>query len=211
MKNISFFSFSAWFITIHIKTSFSPEPFEPFDQFQEQELGQSISYCGYGYGPPQMDTSRPNSDLDGYSDIWEPCCRWSSPEKGRNFTDSGSITPEFMFSTLIQACEERCTQTWTRVYLNWNCTRCTLQTSSPEPSLGGEEEVVCQVHKYSFSPNVNEEVAKYPNAKLARRGVLGLPLSWHWDEPVEVLHLFWSTSYEYTNIMATPDMITYFL
>jgi hypothetical protein len=29
----------------------------------------------------------------------------------------------------------------------------------------------------SFNPNVNEEVAKYPDAELARRGVLGLPLS----------------------------------
>ena len=59
----------------------------------------------------------------------------------------------------------------------------------------------------SFNPNVNEEVAKYPDAELARRGVLGLPLSWHWDESVEVLPLFWSTSYEYTDITATPDMV----
>ena len=29
----------------------------------------------------------------------------------------------------------------------------------------------------SFNPNVNEEVAKYPDAELARRGVLGLPPS----------------------------------
>ena len=31
--------------------------------------------------------------------------------------------------------------------------------------------------EFSFNPNVNEEVAKYPDAELARRGVLGLPLS----------------------------------
>ena len=35
-------------------------------------LRYGISYCEYGYGPPQMDTSRPNLDLDGYSDIWDP-------------------------------------------------------------------------------------------------------------------------------------------
>ena len=33
---------------------------------------QILSKCwGWSNGPPQMDTSRP--DLDGYSDIWNPC------------------------------------------------------------------------------------------------------------------------------------------
>jgi hypothetical protein len=58
-------------MTAHLKTQFSHEPLELFKQFQE--LGQSIGYCGYGYGPPppQLDTRRPNSD--GYLDIWDPC------------------------------------------------------------------------------------------------------------------------------------------
>ena len=50
----------------------------------------------------------------------------------------------------------------------------------------------------SFNPYANQEVAKYPDAKLARQGVHGFPLSWLWDESVEVLPLFWSTSYELT-------------
>ena len=60
-----------------------------------------------------------------------------------------------------------------------------------------EENLSAKCTECSFNPNVNEEVAKYPDAELARRGVLGLPPSWHWDESVEVLPLFWSTSYEY--------------
>ena len=126
----------------------------------------------------------------------------------------------------------------------WDCTWCTLQTSSPPPCRLRSGELVCKVHlvqfqlKYtrghawvhlssqarigvlkhelgctwvetaegalcrqvlrsraceaeenlsakctecSFNPNVNKEVAKYPDAELARRGVLGLPLSLHWD------------------------------
>ena len=37
--------------------------------------------------------------------------------------------------------------------------------------------------------------------KLLRQGVLGLPQSWHWEESSKVLPLFWSTSYEYLNII----------
>ena len=103
------------------------------------------------------------------------------------------------WSSPILACEERWTWTWTRVHLSWNCTRCTSQTSSPERSLRGGGELVCKVHQVQFQPNINKEVSKYPYAELARRGILGLPLSWHWDESVEVLPLFWSTSYEYTD------------
>ena len=62
-----------------------------------------------------------------------------------------------------------------------------------------EEKLSAKCTECSFNPNVNEEVAKYPNAELARRGLLGLPLSWHWDESVEVLPLFWSTSDECTD------------
>ena len=62
-----------------------------------------------------------------------------------------------------------------------------------------EESLPAKCTECSFNPNVNEEVSKYPDAKLTRRGVLGLPLSWHWDESVEVLPLFWSTLYEYTD------------
>ena len=58
-----------------------------------------------------------------------------------------------------------------------------------------EENLSAKCTECSFTANVNEEVAKYTDAELARRGVLGLPLSWHWDESVEVLPLFWSTSY----------------
>ena len=62
-----------------------------------------------------------------------------------------------------------------------------------------EENLYAKCTECSFNPNVNEEVAKYPNADLARQGVLCLPQSWQWYESVKILPLFWSTSYEYTN------------
>ena len=40
-----------------------------------------------------------------------------------------------------------------------------------------EENLSAKCTECSFNPNVNEEVTKYPDAELARRGVLGLPLS----------------------------------
>ena len=49
----------------------------------------------------------------------------------------------------------------------------------------------------SFNPNVIEEVAKYPNAELGGEGYMAHLLVR--DESVEVLPLFWSTSYEYTD------------
>ena len=44
------------------------------------------------------------------------------------------------------------TWTWTWVYLSWNCMRCSLQTSSPEPSLRGGGELVCKLHQVQFQP-----------------------------------------------------------
>ena len=66
-----------------------------------------------------------------------------------NQTKSGSELAIFLGQnqTPIGACEERCTWIWTGVYLSWNCTRCTLQTSSLEPSLRGGGELVCKVHQ----------------------------------------------------------------
>ena len=71
--------------------------------------------------------------------------------KKKNFTDSASSTPEFMF-----------------------------EYTDPSFNLGVLElklHLSAKGTKCSFNPNVNKEVAKYPNAKLARRGVLGLPPS----------------------------------
>ena len=70
------------------------------------------------------------------------------------------------WSTPLRACEERSTSTWPQVYLSWNCTRCTMQSSPP--SLRGG--LGCIVHRVQFQPNVNKGVAK-----LARRSVLGYP------------------------------------
>ena len=102
-------------------------------------------------------------------------------------------------STPIRACEERWTQTWTRVYLSWNCTRCTLQTSSPEPSLRGGGELVCKVHRVQFQPQCQRGGSQVPRCRACEaRG------TWQTSELTlgrvgEDLPLFWSTSYEYTD------------
>ena len=62
----------------------------------------------------------------------------------------------------------------------------------------------CEAEECNFNPNVYEEAAKYPNAKLVRWGVFGKPPSFHWDESVEVLPLLLSTSYEYNSSKQMP-------
>ena len=45
------------------------------------------------------------------------------------------------------------------------------------PACKAEENFSAKCTECRFNPNVNKEVAKYPDAKLARQRVLGLPLS----------------------------------
>ena len=47
--------------------------------------------------------------------------------------------------------------------------------STPIQACEAEENLSANCTECSFNPNVKEEVAKYPNAELARRRVLGLP------------------------------------
>ena len=65
-------------------------------------------------------------------------------------------------STPIRAFEERCTETWTWVYLSKNCTTFTLRTSSPEPSLLGGWELVCKVHWVQFQPQCLDRSSQAP-------------------------------------------------
>ena len=46
-----------------------------------------------------------------------------------------------------------------------------------DKACAAEENLSAKCTECSFNPNVNEEVSKYPDAELARRGVPGLPLS----------------------------------
>ena len=89
--------------------------------------------------------------------------------------------------------EPRCT--WVETVQGALC-RHVLQTQACE----AEENFSAKCTECSFNPIDNKEVAKYLNVELARRRVLGLPPSWHWDESVKVFPLFWSTLYEYTYI-----------
>ena len=98
--------------------------------------------------------------------------RRSSPEKGENFTDSGSSTPKFKYTQ--------------EVYLNMNSGVLELKLhkvhfgdkfSEASRACEVEENLSAKCTECSYYPNVNEEVTKYADAELARRGVLGLPLS----------------------------------
>ena len=53
------------------------------------------------------------------------------------------------------------------------------------------------------TPMSTKNIAINPTAELARQGVLDKPLSCHGQELVEVLSIFWSTSYENTRHNAT--------
>ena len=85
--------------------------------------------------------------------------------KGRKHHRLLSVHPRSYSSPQIQACEERCTGTWTWVYLSWNCTRCTLQTSSPEPSLRGVGELVCKGHRVQFQPQCQRGGSQVPRCR----------------------------------------------
>ena len=61
------------------------------------------------------------------------------------------------------------------VYLNMNLG--VLELKLQEVQGEAEENLSTKCTECSFNPNVKEEVAKYPDAELARRGVLGLPPS----------------------------------
>ena len=86
-------------------------------------------------------------------------------KRGRTSPTQLQVHLSSCLSTPIRACEERCTQTWTRVYLSWSCTRCTLQTSSPEPSLRGGGEAVCAVHRVQFQPQCQRGGSQVPRCR----------------------------------------------
>ena len=44
-----------------------------------------------------------------------------------------------------------------------------------EPSLQVQDNLLAKCTECSLNPNVNKEVAKYPNAEVFKRGVLSLP------------------------------------
>ena len=64
-----------------------------------------------------------------------------------------------------------------------------------------EENLSAKPTECSFNTNVKKEVAKYPNAKLKRRGVLGLPPSWHWDWDLQQMLLKTNTVSFTTNMI----------
>ena len=120
-------------------------------------------------------------------------------KRGRTSPTQLQVHLSSCLSSPIRACEERWTRTWTRVYLSWNCTRCTLQTSSPEPSLRGGGELVCKVHRVQFQPQCQRGGSQVPRCRACEaRGTWltsELTLGWvGWSYP-----LFWSTSYDYTD------------
>ena len=66
-----------------------------------------------------------------------------------SWTGENSVSSSYS-SLLIRACKERCTLTWTQVYLSWNYTGCTYQISYLKPCLQGWWELVCKVHWVQF-------------------------------------------------------------
>ena len=99
-------------------------------------------------------------------------------------------------SSPIRACEERWTRTWTQVYLSWNCTRCTLLTSSPEPSLRGGGELVCKVHRVQFQPQCQRGGSQVPQCRACEaRGTWltsELTLGWvGWSSPPFLEYFIW--------------------
>ena len=117
-------------------------------------------------------------------------------KRGRTSPTQLQVHLSSCLSTPIRACEERCTQTWTRVYLSWNCTRCTLQTSSPEPSLRGGGELVCKVHRVQFQPQCQRGGSQVPRCRACEaRGTWltsELTLGWvGWSSPPFLEYFIW--------------------
>ena len=88
------------------------------------------------------------------------------------------------------------TQTWTVVYLSWNCMRCTLQTISPEPSLWGGGELVCKVHRVQFKPQCQRGGSQVPRCRACEaRGTwltFELTLGWvGWSSPRFLEYFIW--------------------
>jgi len=117
-------------------------------------------------------------------------------KRGRTSPTQLQVHLSSCLSTPIRACEERCTQTWTQVYLSWNCTRCTLQTSSPEPSLRGGGELVCKVHRVQFQPQCQRGGSQVPRCRACEaRGTWltsELTLGWvGWSSPPFLEYFIW--------------------
>ena len=92
--------------------------------------------------------------------------RWSFTEKGENFTDSDSSTPEFMFEYTYWSLPGE-------VYSNMDLGVLKLkllEVHFANKFSGAElarQRRTAKCTKCSFNPNVNKEGVKYPDAKLA--------------------------------------------
>ena len=81
-----------------------------------------------------------------------------------------------------------------RWHWGWNCTRCTLQTSSPPPRKLGSGELVCKVHLVQFQLKYTRVHVWVHLSSQARIGVLKHELRCTWSWVGEVLPLFRRTS-----------------
>ena len=79
-----------------------------------------------------------------------------------------------------------------RWHWGWNCTRCTLQTSSPPPRKLGSGELVCKVHLVQFQLKYTRVHVRVHLSSQARISELEHELRCTWVG--EVLHLFRRTS-----------------
>ena len=77
----------------------------------------------------------------------------------------------------------------------WNCTWCTLQTSSPLPRKLGSRELVCKVHLVQFQLKYTRVHGWVHLSSQARIGVLKHELRCTWIWVGEALHLFRRTSF----------------
>ena len=105
-------------------------------------------------------------------------CRWSSPEKEENFTDSASSTPEFMFEFTDPSLRGEVNSNMNSGVLELKLDKVHFADKFFRAELARRRRNFLQSAPSAVStPMSTRRYAKYPDAKLVRRGVLGLPLS----------------------------------
>ena len=105
-----------------------------------------------------------------------------------------NVNSEVSQVPLASQARHRCTWLPPRWHWGWNCTRCTLQTSSPPPRKLGSGELVCKVHLVQFQLKYTRVHVRVHLSSQARIGELEHELRCTWSWVGEVLPLFRRTS-----------------